>query len=163
MPKSMRYPLLEIRDIMINILKNDSDISSVVTYKDSKSKEEFIHIYKTSLDEIKIPISRAISVYYFGDKFLSNKAIQSIDMYESPIYVGIFCQDLDKNKAIEDCIKLAEDISNTFWESNLKKYWEYKLTDQRTVTSELKQSIYTHILLQEYTGIAHATQYKPLI
>jgi hypothetical protein len=166
MPKSLRYPLLEIKDIMINILKEDEYISSIVTYKDAQSKSEFIQIYENAIDEIKIPVSRAVSVYYFGDKSLSgskSNSIASIDMYEAPVLVGILCRDPNKDKAIKECVMLAEDVSNTFWLSNLKKYWEYKLVDQRTVKSEMEKAIYTHVLVQEYAGFSAGNQYTPVI
>lgn len=161
MPRSARYPLLEIRDIMTQILKDDTDISSVVTYKDAQSKTNFVHIYKNSLEEIKIPVPRAISVYYFGDKELSGKTIASLNMYTSPIYVAILCQDPNKDVAIEECIKLADDVFNTFEYANLKRYWEYKLESQDTIKSEMGKALYTHVLVQQYTGIAHAHQYMP--
>lgn len=159
MPKSLRYPLLEIRDIMTNILKADEDISSVVTYKDSQGKSEFVQIYKNAIEELKIPVSRAISVFYFGDLELSNTKIGTLNMYSAPIFVAIFCQDPNKDKAIEECIKLASDIVHTFETSNLRTYWEYKLESQETTKSEKTGALYTHVLVQTYTGFPHSHQY----
>lgn len=159
MPKSLRYPLLEIRDIMTNILKEDEYISSIVTYKDSQSKEEFVQIYKNAIEEIKIPVSRAISVFYFGDLELASTKIGTLNMYSAPVFVAILCQDPNKDKAIEECIKLAGDIFHTFENSDLKSHWEYKLESQETTKSEMTKALYTHVLVQTYTGFPRSHQY----
>lgn len=154
MPKLSRYIELEIRDKLIQVLKDDEYISSLITMKDTKTKEEFKHIYKARFTNSIVNTKIAISVFFLGERSSDDSFIPSQYMHRGKFYISVLYQDADKDIAIDECYKLCLDIEHTLIIAVPK--WEIKVKDISPVSvGETNKSMFTHVLLMELEPKPH--------
>lgn len=155
MPKLNRYIELEIRDRLIQILKDDEYISSLITMNNTKTKESFKHIYKANFTASLVNVQTAIAVFFIGERSSVDNFIPTMYMHKGKFYISVYYQDANKDIAIDECYKLCLDIEYTLLKA--LPTWNITVKDISPISvGEVNKSMFTHVLLMELEPVPHS-------
>lgn len=114
MPSLGSYPELDIWDKLIDVLKTDSYISSLITFINPTTRQNESKIYNLALDSVTIKKYPAVSVVFNAASELNViNGLETVQAFNSNYYVYIAYQHSDLAIAIRNCWKLAKDIEYT--------------------------------------------------